>query len=116
MLWPFSAIRNWRTDASLRPVHPERNLAERTRLGVEQRLTGWKPVDAQHVREDVGVLCPRQRSRLVQRHRHAHPLEQIVERRPFPVVGEPGAGEGWRRLDAGETVAVAAAALRVVQL
>src|SRR4029077_9545226 len=63
---------------------------------------GRELVDAEHEREDVGVLLAAQAARRVLRHRDPNALEEIADRQPVPARDELAAGQAGRHLTAGQ--------------
>src|ERR1700730_15480074 len=63
----------------------EPNLVQKFRLTRDLRLADRKPVAAQKVSQDIGLLLPIHARWLVLRHGSPDALEQIAERQAIPV-------------------------------
>src|SRR5437879_12010213 len=62
----------------------EANLFQKLRLLLQFRFSGREFVEAQHVREDIGVLLPGEFSRRALGHGLANTVEQIAGWQPIP--------------------------------
>src|SRR5439155_24009401 len=83
------------------------DLLQRRRILVELFLPGRVLVALQDEGEHVGILGGRQAPRAVERHRHAHLVEQRADRLALPAAEEIVADEGRRRGAAAQIVQVA---------
>jgi len=85
-------------------------------LAVQRHRAGGEAACVEQVREDVGVLRPRERPRLVLRHRRADAIQERFEVLALPVRVEGRACERGRSLLPAQRVAVALAAAFGVEL
>src|SRR6266478_2384131 len=92
------------------------NLFQKLHLLLQLRLSRWKFVEAQQVRQNVRVLLLRQFPQRPLRHRFAYAVEQIPNRQPIPVRQKRSARQ-WRRPSApNQRIPMARSAFLAIQL
>jgi len=92
----------------------ETNFFQHLRLPVKLRLPCGKFVDAQHKRQNVGVLLACQAARLALRHGLANAIEEIAKRQTIPIGLERTACQCWRGLASCQQGAVAGGAFLLI--